>query len=268
MSIRPGVDVDTATAARGTPGGHRVLVTNDDGIDSPGIRLLAQALAREHDVVVVAPRQDMSGVGTGVGRIHDRVPMERRDLGELEAYAIDGPPGLAVMSAALGAFGDLPDLVVSGINAGLNTGHSIIHSGTVGAALTAHTFGSRGLAVSLAPSDPWQWGTAVPVAVQAARWMLVRHPSHVLNVNVPAVPREQVAGVQWADLDRFGHFSVVTAAPGASGLDLEVRDRSSGLDPESDTARCLAGYVTLTAIDPVAQASVPDDDAARVVPDP
>ena len=149
----------------------RVIVTNDDGIDSPGLRMLAAGLADEFDVVVAAPATDMSGSGTGIGGFDPvkGVDMTTVDMGGITAYTIAGPPGLAVMAAALGAFGRFPDLVVSGINAGMNTGHSIIHSGTVGAALTARTFRSRGIAISLAQSDPWQWDTAVEVGVSAAR---------------------------------------------------------------------------------------------------
>src|SRR5665811_223086 len=110
----------------------RILVTNDDGIDSPGLKKLASRLARDFEVVVVAPADDMSGTGTALGRFDPKAGVELTQTtvdGISEAYTVDGPPGLAVLAASLGAFGDPPDLVVSGINAGLNTGHSIIHSG-------------------------------------------------------------------------------------------------------------------------------------------
>ena len=249
---------------------RRVLVTNDDGIDSPGLQQIVPALAEEHDVVVAAPAQDMSGTGTGIGQLGGErgITLEHRDLEGVDAYVIGGPPGLAVMSAALGAFGDTPDLVISGVNAGLNTGHSIIHSGTVGAALTAHTFGSRGVAISLAPSEPWHWETAVPFAVAAAAWTLDSQPRTALNVNVPSVPLDQVRGVRWAQLDEFGHFNLATADVDAAELQLDVRDRSKGVDPESDTALCLDGHVTLTPLDPVQPAPFPEVAAEDVLPLP
>lgn len=244
----------------------RVLVTNDDGIDSPGIRDLARTLAPYYEVIVVAPRENMSGTGTGIGTSVDQgIDIERRDFDGIEAYAVSGPPGLAVMSAALGAFGNRPELVVSGVNAGLNTGHSIIHSGTVGAALTAHTFGCRGVAISLAPSDPWSWDTAMPYALGAVEWTLANTPKCALNVNIPAVAPEDVKGMRWAPLDEFGHFSVATADLGASTLQFDVTDRSSGLDPDSDTALCLDGYVTLTLLETVEAAPQPDVPAEDVV---
>lgn len=185
------VDAERGEKKAETPARRpRLLLTNDDGIESPGLRMLAQRLAAKHEVVVVAPDADRSGVGTGIGRFDPRegVRYRRAELEGVEAYAIDGPPGLAVMASALGAFGRRPDLVVSGINAGMNTGHSVIHSGTVGGALTARTFGGRGVAISLAPSDPWHWESAVEVASSIVSWLLARPGgSLVLNVNVPAV---------------------------------------------------------------------------------
>jgi 5'-nucleotidase len=133
----------------------KVLVTNDDGIDAPGLHALAQALVADgRDVVVVAPARDMSGSGAAIGQVHldqsiDARRVELPGLGGVPAYAVDGAPGLCVLAARLGGFGDPPDVVMSGINPGCNTGRAVLHSGTVGAALTAANFGVRGLAVSI-----------------------------------------------------------------------------------------------------------------------
>jgi 5'-nucleotidase len=133
----------------------KVLVTNDDGVGSPGLHALARALADDgHDVIVVAPDREMSGSAAAIGQVHleEGIDAERVDLPRLDgvpAYAVSGPPGLCVLTARLGGFGDAPDLVVSGINPGCNTGRAVLHSGTVGAALTAANFGCRGLAVSI-----------------------------------------------------------------------------------------------------------------------
>jgi 5'-nucleotidase len=132
-----------------------VLVTNDDGVASPGLHALARALVDDgYDVIVVAPDREMSGSSAAIGQVHveEGIDAERVVLPGLDgvpAYAVAGPPGLCVLSARLGGFGDAPDLVVSGINPGANTGRAVLHSGTVGAALTAANFGCRGLAVSI-----------------------------------------------------------------------------------------------------------------------
>jgi 5'-nucleotidase len=187
------------------------------------------------------------------------------DFDGVTAYAVVGPPGLAVTAAALGAFGSPPDLVVAGVNAGINTGHSIIHSGTVGAVLTARTFGSRGVAVSLAQSDPWHWETAVAIATSAAEWMLgQRGRVSVLNVNVPALPLDEVRGIRWADLDQFGHFRVATADVATEKLQFEIAGSAAGLDPASDTASCHDGYVTATLLSGIEPQPFPDEEASAI----
>src|SRR6516162_6536778 len=130
----------------------RVLVTNDDGVEAHGIHVLAAALRdASYDVLVVAPNSDRSGTGAAIGLIHadqhlDSEPVELPGCEGIPAHALDGPPGLCVCAARLGAFGTPPDVVVSGINSGANTGRAILHSGTVGAALTAQSFGASALA--------------------------------------------------------------------------------------------------------------------------
>ena len=112
----------------------RVLVSNDDGVEAPGIRVLAEGLRKAgHEVTVVAPDRDWSGASAAVGSIRpdEQIDVRRVDLPgcpEVEAWALDGPPALAVFAARLGGFGERPDLVVSGINAGLNTGRAVLHS--------------------------------------------------------------------------------------------------------------------------------------------
>ncbi len=243
----------------------RVIVTNDDGIDSPGLRHLAAALADDFDVVVAAPARDMSGSGTGIGRFEANKGVEMTPMNIDEArtaFAIDGPPGLAVTAAALGAFGPKPDMVVSGINAGINTGHSIIHSGTVGAALTAHTFKMKGLAVSLDQSDPWHWDTAARYARGAAHWLINENRGgYVLNVNVPGLPAHEVVGVHWADLDEFGYFRVATHDVEGDRLQFVFRAKETRSDPASDTVLCSEGYVTITPLSTVEPAAFPDIEA-------
>jgi 5'-nucleotidase len=245
-------------------GAVRVLVTNDDGFDAPGIGHLAKALSREFDVTVAAPDRDRSGAGTGIGHFDPvaGIPMRRVDIGVARAYALDGPPGLAVMAGALGAFGEPFQIVVSGINAGINTGQSVIHSGTVGAALTARTFGSHGLAVSLEPSDPWQWSTAAEIALAAARWLTSsqRQPT-AINLNVPAVAIDQVRGLEQAKLDRFGYFRVAIANEPGEKLEFEMSAERDTVDEGSDTWLLRQRYATITALGLLASSDelLPDD---------
>lgn len=258
---------ESLTPTRRNP---RLLITNDDGIASEGIRVLTTALQDQgYNLVVAAPATDMSGSGTGIGRWDSGRGIELRKVdlpGVDHAYTVAGPPGLAVMAAALGAFGPAPDLVVSGINAGINTGHSVIHSGTVGAVLTARTFGSHGLAVSLGYSGQWYWESAAHIAVQAVRWILSQPEKRVvLNVNVPGVPRSQLRGVRWAPLDNFGVFRIATADLAGNKLQFEVGGSQAGDDPNTDTYLCNANFVTLTPLSPIEPDSFPDLPADELI---
>lgn len=118
-----------------------VLITNDDGIDSAGLHALAAVAIDEGlEVVVAAPASEASGSSASViGADHDgHVHMSRREIAGLDVpcYAVRAAPALIALIAAHGAFGDVPDAVLSGINRGANIGHAVLHSGTVGAALT------------------------------------------------------------------------------------------------------------------------------------
>ncbi len=245
----------------------RLLITNDDGIASPGIHSLARRLSAEFEVIVVAPREDMSGSGTALGRFDPEAGVEMRAYrleGLDRAYSVDGPPGLAVLASALGAFGRKPDMVVAGINAGLNTGHSVLHSGTVGAALTARSLGMCGLAVSLDHSDPWCWDEAAEIGTSAAHWLIRHGPGAVLNVNVPGRRLSEIKGTIWADLDQFGHIRVATANVPGELLEFEVRSSTTGEDPRSDTALCREGFVTVTLLETIEPAPTPAQPATDI----
>src|SRR5947199_9066406 len=144
----------------------RVLVTNDDGIAAPGLTALAAAVhALGDEVVVAAPATDHSGASSAIGPMGgpDGVavtPVELDGIPEVPAFAVDAPPALIVIIGRLGAFGDPPDVVVSGINPGPNTGRSTLHSGTVGAALTAANMGLSGLAVRVGAGQAIHIATA------------------------------------------------------------------------------------------------------------
>lgn len=245
----------------------RIVVTNDDGVDAPGLHALARALADDgHDVVVAAPAEDMSGSGAAIGQLHldDHVAVERVTLPGLDdvvAWAVAGPPALAVMAARLGGFGDPPDLVASGINPGGNTGRSVLHSGTVGAALTAANFGCSGLAVSMAGGPPWPWATAAELAAAAVRWLAGAPRRTVLNLNVPNLPIDEVRGVRWARLATFGTVRSTMVESGDGRLQMELRDTGEPLPADTDTALVQAGWAAVTSITGIRAAErVPIDE--------
>jgi 5'-nucleotidase len=242
----------------------RVLVTNDDGVHAPGIVALARAMVEAgHEVVVAAPMEDMSGSAAALGPGHaDEVAIERLvlpDLGEsVPVVAVDGPPGLCVLVAHLGAFGPRgrspaddgagPELVVSGVNAGSNTGRSVLFSGTVGAALAAAGFGLRGVAVSLQTGEPWHLDTATAYARAAVEWAASAPAGTVLNLNVPNLPAARVRGVREGHLAPFGVVRTVIEDQDDRRLLLTLRDTDEPLDPRTDTMLVRAGYVSVNAI--------------------
>lgn len=252
----------------------RIQVTNDDGIESQGLQVLAAHLARTgHEVVVGAPDRDWSGAGAALGMIRpdEHLAVQRVTIDacpEVEAWAIAGPPALTVVAGRLGALGDPPDLVVSGINAGLNTGRSILHSGTVGAALTAQNFGISGLAVSVEEADTWHWDTAAELAVEVLDLVVDAPPRSVLNLNVPArARREDVLGLRWAQLAPFGAVRASVTQRGEDRVHFELV--ATGYEAAADTDQGLvqAGYAALTTLVGVAEAWPAEEGLTEGGPD-
>ncbi|HUI47751.1 MAG TPA: 5'/3'-nucleotidase SurE [Acidimicrobiia bacterium] len=238
----------------------KVLVTNDDGIESSGLHVLAAALdAAGYDTTVVAPDRDRSGIGAAIGLVHadQHLDVEKVEMPGCEgipAYAIDGPPGLCVCAARLGAFGEPPDIVVSGVNPGCNTGRAILHSGTVGAALTAQSFGCSALAVSVGAAEAWRFDTAARVAIEVLPMLLDAPPRSVLNLNVPGLDYDAVRGVRWARLAAFGSVRAAIAGSGDGGVQIELRTTGVSPPPDSDQGLVDAGFAALTTIIGVAEA--------------
>ncbi len=232
----------------------RILVTNDDGYQSRGIGFLAAAIDRAgHEVLVVAPETDQSGCGAGIGQWHldDHIEVSDVDLEDapgVRAVALRGTPALAVFAANLEAFGPPPDLVVSGINPGLNTGRATLHSGTVGAALTAANLGRSGLAVSQDWGDPMRWSTAADLAVEAVGWLAEAPVRTVLNLNVPNTEPHEVRGLRWASLAPFGSVRAAIAESGEGRLQMEFREVDDELPEGSDTALVQAGYAAISSL--------------------
>ena len=189
----------------------RILVTNDDGIDSVGLHVLARAMRPHGEVVVIAPDAEYSGASAAFGALHKIQPEVHRSQldGIDETWAVTGPPALCVMFARLGAFGPPFDLIVSGINPGANVGRSVYHSGTVGATLTGRNGGVSGVAVSQSVTafgvegQGWdemlvnqQWDTAATVAGAVVERLVADLPTEpvVVNLNVPNVAVDEIKG--------------------------------------------------------------------------
>ena len=243
-------------------------MTNDDGVAAPGIAALARVMvATGNDVTVVAPLGDRSGSGAGIGPVYleEGVPFEEVAIDGLAApaYGVDAMPAFAVLAARLGAFGEPPDVIVSGINPGHNTGRAVLHSGTVGAALTAANFGARGVAVSVAWDEQPRFDTAAAVAEAILPWLADAPPKTVLNINVPGVAVEDLNGVQAARLAPFGTVRSAIVGSDQGRLQVELHQTEVELDPDTDTALVAAGYVAVTSLTGVG--AVTQDDAPAFI---
>ena len=184
---------------------RRILVTNDDGYFSPGIVALARALDDLGDVTVVAPQTEASAVGHALTL---RRPLRLERIAD-RTYAVDGTPTDCVNIAVAEVLGGPPDLVVSGINKGLNIGDDVTYSGTVAGALEGALLGYQAIAVSLkfSPGD-MDFEPAAAMARSLAALVLDRPlPSRTfLNVNVPPGP---VKGLRVTVQARRNHITQV-----------------------------------------------------------
>ena len=175
----------------------RVLVSNDDGVDAPGIRILAEGLrAAGHEVLVVAPDRDRSGASNSL-TLDAPVRVQQLDASTWRVY---GTPTDCVHVAITGMLEVEPDIVVSGINNTANLGDDVIYSGTVAAAMEGRFLGLPAVAMSLQTVDHngRHYETAARAAVEIiARLATDPLPADtILNVNVPDLPWDQVRGFE------------------------------------------------------------------------
>ena len=248
----------------------RIFVTNDDGIDSLGLHILARAMLPFGEVVVGAPDTEYSGASSSFGALHlIRPELHKANIeGIDEAWSITGPPALCVMFARLGAFGEPFDLVVSGINPGANVGRSVYHSGTIGACLTARNGGINGVAVSQAVDEGGymgqgieemlknqKWDSAAEIAAIAVEEMSTNLPKEasVLNINVPNLELSEMKG--WKETkvgtDLIRQMTQVDIEPkigheGTFHLKLKWGERIPPSSIEDDVGAVANGYVSIS----------------------
>lgn len=227
----------------------KILISNDDGYQAPGLPCLAQALRTRGEVSVVVPDRDRSGASNSLTLDY---PIRATEL-ENGFVRVNGTPTDCVHLAITGLLDQEPDMVISGINAGGNLGDDVIYSGTVAAAMEGRFLGYPAIAISLAGKTPAHYDTAVRVAEK-----LIERLQHeplpketILNVNVPDLPLGDVAGIS---VTRLGHRHksepvIRTADPrgrpiywiGESGAEQDA-------GPGTDFFAIKHGYVSVTPL--------------------
>jgi len=225
----------------------RILVTNDDGVRSKGIRALAEALEPLGEVVIVAPTREVSAIGHALTLHH---PLRLEHL-RGSTYALDGTPTDCVNIAVAAVLKGLPDLVVSGINKGLNVGDDVTYSGTVSGALEGCLLGVPAIAVSLqqGPGE-WDFSDAARVARDIAARVLGGGlpPRTFLNVNVP---RRSPLGIRVTAQGMRNHATTVTERHDPRGRPYYwIGEGEDEWIPNghSDHEAVRAGYVSVTPL--------------------
>lgn len=244
----------------------RALVTNDDGIDTVGLQTLARVAVRAGlDVTVAAPHVERSGSSASLtaleegGRLIVREqPLEGHD--GVRSLAVEATPGFIAFAAAHEAFGPAPDLVLSGVNHGPNTGNAVLHSGTVGAALTARTHGASALAVSNVAPRPRHWDTAAQMAERALAWLLANMGAGpiTLSVNVPDVPPSECRGLRQARLAAFGAVQAEVHETGEDYVTMTFSEVDAELEPGTDAYWLAEGWATVTSLAAPSEAAAID----------
>jgi 5'-nucleotidase len=227
----------------------KILISNDDGYLAPGLACLAQAFERLARVFVVAPDRDRSGASNSLTLDNPvrAIPAENGFI------RVNGTPTDCVHLAITGLLEEEPDMVISGINGGANLGDDVIYSGTVAAAVEGRFLGYPAIAVSLVGKKPAHYETAAR-AVEKVVDKLQRDPlprDIILNVNVPDLPWEQVAGFQVTRLG-FRH----KAEPVVRGIDprghpiywIGTSGPEQDAGPGTDFHAVRSGFVSITPL--------------------
>ncbi len=226
----------------------QILVTNDDGVHSEGIHVLAAALSRLGRVIVVAPHAEASAIGHALTL---RRPLRMEELRE-RVYEVDGTPTDCVNVALTQLYPSPPDLVVSGINKGYNLGDDVTYSGTVAGAMEGALLGIPSIAVSLQRTDEYDFGHAAEAAATVAESLLAHGlPGRTfVNINVPAgVPR----GMRVTTQAKRNHVTVVAERLDPRGRPyywIEEGQNDWEPDERSDYQAVKDGFISVTPLQP------------------
>ncbi len=229
----------------------RVLVSNDDGVDAPGIHVLAKSLSSIGEVTVVAPDRDRSGASNSL-TLDQPIRVITMDNGY---HRVAGTPTDCVHLALSGLLDAKPDIVVSGINNSANLGDDVIYSGTVSAAMEGRFLGLPAIAVSLVSSDHnAEHYASAARAVQVLVQRLIKDPlpaDTILNVNVPDRPWAEIRGFEVTRLGKRHPSEPCIAQKDPRGRTVWWIGPAGGVDddsPGTDFNAVSRGYVSVTPI--------------------
>ena len=231
----------------------RILLTNDDGFDAPGLKALFDAVSPLGEIAIAAPNEQASATGHSISLNRPFKVLSSPWPGAEWAFRISSTPADCVRTAVLRLLPWKPDLVISGINQGANFGSLILYSGTVAAAAEAVLLGIPAMAVSLTSHTFKDFSASAQVSKKIAEWIFDRGMPEgtMLNINVPPTDASGIKGIVIThqgkfrhvdDLERHGelkdHFNYILNSPSEPSSEL----------PESDVAKVGEGYVSVTPL--------------------
>ena len=226
-----------------------ILIANDDGYLSPGIRALAGAMRDLGRAIIVAPDRNRSGASNSL-TLSRPVPVNRH---EKDIFSLEGTPTDCVNIALSGLLDADPDMVVSGINDGPNMGDDVLYSGTVAAAIEGRNLGHPAIAISMASHEPSHYASAARVAKTLVAHLLEAPlPSDtILNVNVPDLPYEALAGWRATRLGSRHPSRGAVRQKSPRGDDIYWIGAAGDINddgPGTDFAAVAAGAVSVTPL--------------------
>ena len=240
----------------------RILITNDDGVYAPGIRALAKKLEQIGEIIIAAPISEKSAVSHSL-TISRPLFYKKIEVDGMKAYAIDGTPVDCVKLALDQLMIDPPDIVVSGINQGANTGINIFYSGTVAAALEASLLGFPSIAISLASYDSQDFEFAAETAENFAHYIqqVGLPPNVMININVPNRNRNEIKGfrITYQGNGRYeDSYEKRTTPNGSEYFWLSGKGFKWDQDIDADNYAVKNGWVSITPL----KASLYDHDCS------
>ncbi len=233
-----------------------ILLTNDDGIHAPGLRVMARALAALGEVTVVAPDAERSAVSHSITLSSPLRVRQVREEG-LSGYSVSGAPADCVKIALAELCRPRPDLVVSGINRGANVGVDVFYSGTVAGAIEAAFAGTPAIAASIqmGPEADLEYAAEVTCGQVELLLSLASGASAanapLLNINVPALPRERIRGLRYTRQCMQGYLERYEQRQDPRGRDyywLHGVAPEDICDEQSDVAALREGFISVTPL--------------------
>lgn len=231
----------------------KILITNDDGINANGIYALAKEISKKHKVTIVAPREQKSASSHSI-TIHDPIKIRKEEIiNGIESYSVVGTPADCTQ-VGLSLLGKDFDLVISGINRGMNCGTDILYSGTVSAAIEACIYDLPAIAMSMEVD----WLKYDEDYTEAAKWAsrildIVEEKylkkNVVLNVNVPYIPKEEIKGIKVCKLGKSTYRTEYVLVEENEDKVYEIRsNKNQVIEEDSDIFYINDGFVTITPL--------------------